>query len=60
MQPMQLGAFSVSLAVNDLDASRQWYEKLGFAAFAGDASKGWPQHLQALPPFVPRHHMNQR
>ena len=41
MEQMQLGAFSVSLAVKDLDASRQFYEKLGFAAFAGDASKGW-------------------
>src|SRR4029453_13686418 len=38
---MQLGAFSVSLAVKDLQASRAFYEHLGFAAFAGDASKGW-------------------
>ena len=41
MEQMQLGAFSVSLAVKDLGASREFYEKLGFAAFAGDASKGW-------------------
>ncbi len=33
---MQLGAFSVSLAVNDLQASRAFYEKLGFEGFAGD------------------------
>jgi len=39
--PMQLGAFSVSLAVKDIDASRQFYEKLGFKAFHGDASRKW-------------------
>lgn len=38
---MQLGAFSVSLAVKDLEASRQFYGKLGFAPFAGDPSHGW-------------------
>jgi lactoylglutathione lyase len=38
---MDLGAFSVSLAVKDLDASRAFYEKLGFTPFAGDPSKGW-------------------
>lgn len=38
---MQLGAFSVSLAVKDLAASRAFYEKLGFQAFAGDASQNW-------------------
>jgi lactoylglutathione lyase len=41
MQPMQLGAFSVSLAVKDLEASRQFYEKFGFTAILGDASTGW-------------------
>ena len=41
MPPMQLGAFSISLAVKSLEASRQFYEKLGFAPFAGDASQGW-------------------
>jgi lactoylglutathione lyase len=35
---MQLGAFSISLAVKDLDASRVFYEKFGFTVFAGDAS----------------------
>jgi len=34
---MELGAFSISLAVKDLTASKQFYEKLGFKAFAGDA-----------------------
>jgi len=38
---MELGAFSVSLAVKDLEASRLFYEKLGFAAFMGDQSKNW-------------------
>lgn len=33
---MHLGAFSVSLAVDDLAASRAFYEKLGFAPFGGD------------------------
>ena len=38
---MQLGAFSISLAVKDLAASRAFYEKFGFTAFGGDASKNW-------------------
>ena len=38
---MELGAFSVSLAVRDLEASRTFYERLGFTAFFGDASQGW-------------------
>ncbi len=33
---MKLGAFSVSLAVKDLAASRNFYEKLGFEKFGGD------------------------
>ena len=37
---MSLGAFSVSLAVKDLAASRAFYETLGFAAMGGDG-KGW-------------------
>ena len=32
---MELGAFSISLAVKDLEASRAFYEKFGFKAFAG-------------------------
>jgi lactoylglutathione lyase len=38
---MDLGAFSVSLAVKDIEASRLFYEELGFAAFAGDQSQNW-------------------
>src|SRR5688572_26617379 len=38
---MELGNFSVSLAVKDLDASRQFYETLGFTTMGGDASQGW-------------------
>ncbi|MBV2360223.1 VOC family protein [Thalassococcus sp. CAU 1522] len=38
---MQLGAFSVSLAVKDLAASQAFYEKLGFDAMGGDATQGW-------------------
>lgn len=38
---MQLGAFSVSLAVKDLQVSKAFYEKLGFAAFAGNAAQNW-------------------
>lgn len=38
---MDLGAFSVSLAVQDLEASRAFYERLGFRAFHGDAGQGW-------------------
>jgi catechol 2,3-dioxygenase-like lactoylglutathione lyase family enzyme len=38
---MELGAFSISLAVKDLDASRTFYEKLGFQVFAGEASQNW-------------------
>jgi predicted lactoylglutathione lyase len=38
---MELGAFSVSLAVKDIQASRAFYEKLGFKVFAGNASQHW-------------------
>jgi len=38
---MELGAFSISLAVKDLEASRAFYEKFGFTAFAGEASHNW-------------------
>jgi len=38
---MELGAFSVSLAVKDIEASRAFYEKLGFNPIMGDAAKGW-------------------
>ncbi len=38
---MELGAFSISLAVKDLDTSKKFYEKFGFKSFAGDATKNW-------------------
>ena len=38
---MELGAFSVSLAVKDIGASKSFYEKLGFSVFGGDASQKW-------------------
>jgi lactoylglutathione lyase len=38
---MELGAFSISLAVTDLEASRAFYEKFGFRVFAGDASRNY-------------------
>lgn len=38
---MQLGTFSVSLAVKDIKASQSFYEKLGFSVFAGDLSQNW-------------------
>ena len=38
---MELGAFSISLAVKDIEASREFYEKFGFQEFGGDASQNW-------------------
>ena len=38
---MELGAFSISLAVKDLEASKEFYEKLGFGIFGGDAEQNW-------------------
>ena len=38
---MELGAFSISLAVKDIEASKRFYEKLGFTVFAGDQSQNW-------------------
>jgi catechol 2,3-dioxygenase-like lactoylglutathione lyase family enzyme len=38
---MQLGNFSISLAVKDLEASRQFYDKFGFKVFGGDAARNW-------------------
>ena len=38
---MQLGTFSVSLAVKDIQASKSFYEKLGFTKFGGDETQGW-------------------
>lgn len=38
---MDLGAFSISLAVKGLNASSAFYEKLGFHAFGGNAAQNW-------------------
>lgn len=38
---MDLGAFSISLAVKDIQASKDFYEKLGYQAFHGDISQNW-------------------
>ncbi|MBV2129299.1 VOC family protein [Arsukibacterium indicum] len=38
---MELGAFSVSLAVKDIAASKAFYEKLGFSTMGGDQAQGW-------------------
>ena len=38
---MELGAFSIGLAVKDIEAARQFYEKLGFGILGGDASQKW-------------------
>jgi len=38
---MQLGAFSISLAVKDLAKSKAFYEKLGFSKMEGDEEQNW-------------------
>jgi lactoylglutathione lyase len=38
---MELGTFSISLAVRDLKVSKEFYEKFGFKIFGGDASHNW-------------------
>ncbi len=38
---MDLGAFSVSLTVKDIHASKAFYEKLGFEVFHGDITQNW-------------------
>ncbi|CAM3456842.1 VOC family protein [Zobellia roscoffensis] len=38
---MQLGNFSVSLNVKDIQASKQFYETLGFSVFAGEIDQNW-------------------
>ncbi|MFY0632026.1 MAG: VOC family protein [Flavobacteriaceae bacterium] len=38
---MELGAFSVSLSVKDIHASKKFYETLGFAVFAGDIERNY-------------------
>ena len=38
---MQLGNFSISLAVKDIQESKTFYEKFGFQVFGGDISQNW-------------------
>lgn len=38
---MELGAFSVSLTVKDLQVSKAFYEKIGFSVFHGDETQNW-------------------
>jgi lactoylglutathione lyase len=38
---MEPGAFSVSLVVKDIRASKEFYKQLGFRAFMGDLSQNW-------------------
>ena len=38
---MELGAFSISLAVKDIQASKAFYEQLGFRVIMGEASENW-------------------
>ncbi len=38
---MKLGNFSISLSVKDINASKQFYEHLGFTVFGGDINQHW-------------------
>lgn len=38
---MKLGTFSLSLAVQDIARSRDFYEKLGFTQVGGDQAQNW-------------------
>ncbi|WP_179349799.1 VOC family protein [Winogradskyella pacifica] len=38
---MKLGAFSISLAVKDIKASKAFYETLGFSVFGGDLEQNY-------------------
>ncbi len=38
---MDLGAFSISLTVKDIELSKAFYGKLGFEAIGGDQTQGW-------------------
>ena len=38
---MKLGTFSISLAVKDIQASKTFYEKLGFTVFGGEITQNW-------------------
>ena len=38
---MELGAFSISLAVKDIETSKAFYQKMGFIVFGGDVTQNW-------------------
>lgn len=38
---MKLGTFSISLAVKDIEASKNFYAKFGFTVFGGDQAQNW-------------------
>ncbi|WP_445716920.1 VOC family protein [Flavobacterium sp.] len=38
---MKLGAFSISIAVKDIQKSKEFYENLGFSTFGGDINQKW-------------------
>jgi len=38
---VSIGAFSISLAVKDIQASKAFYEKLGFVGFSGEIEQNW-------------------
>ena len=38
---MKLGAFSISLAVKDIEVSKQFYQKFGFTVFGGNQAQKW-------------------
>ena len=48
---MELGTFSVSLAVKDIEASKRFYERLGFTPFAGDQSKNLANYEEWRPRY---------
>ena len=48
-QTMELGAFSISLAVEDLATSRAFYEKLGFESVMGEPTQNWLIWVSGVP-----------
>jgi len=40
-EKMKLGAFSMGLSVKDINASKQFYENLGFTVFGGDIKQNY-------------------
>lgn len=40
-ESMELGAFSISLNVKDIQKSKEFYSKLGFTSLGGDVSENW-------------------